>query len=319
MDTYTIEDTTPGAYSEIIELLADEEESGSRAGGMRELIDVEIVSRDPRERWLLRDDGFNVAFALQESFAYWNGLNPGHVQRYNTAMENWMVDGELPGSAYGDRLRNTAGHDQIERVVEQLRESPDTRRAIAHVHQPAVEDYEGGDVSCTDSLHFLLRDGELHLLAEIRSQDMLWGFPYDAQNNQYIQEAVAGLVGAELGEYRHRMNSCHYYTEREDQVLRAAEVHDVRSTPDMRLGREELDDVMLLLRRGLEETRDGSIPALYLTELEDIHPAYADWLRFMLGYERDRFHDDPGCAATLADGMAEVQWWGDVLARRAAE
>lgn len=311
----TIRKTTPVAYRDIVRELARQGSDGSRVGGMREQMFVALESPDPRQRWLLRDDDFNLAFALQESFAYWMGLNPGHVERYNTAMEGWMVDGELPGSAYGDRMRNTAGHDQIQRAVLQLREDPQTRRAVIAVNQPAVEDYDGGDVSCTVYLQPFLRDGELHMVADLRSQDMYWGYAYDAQNNQFIQELMAGVLGVDVGTYWHKMNSCHYYVKKEAEVLRSAEVGRAMSTPDMRLSGAHLGEAMRVLDDGLESARNGSTPLLMMDELASFGDAWADWLRLMTAYEQHRYHDSPGEARRVADDIT-IGWWRDWLLER---
>jgi len=298
-----VEATTPEAWPEIINALSDEPAEGSRAGGMRERLCVTVRSNDPRERWLLRDDSFNMAFALQESFAYWEGLNPGHVDRY-VDMSEWMVDGELPGSAYGDRMRNTIGHDQLERVERQLRDKPSTRRAVVHVHQPAIEDYDGPDVSCTDSIQFIARDGELHMRATVRSQDMYWGYAYDTQNNQYILEAMAGRLGLDVGEYVHEMTSCHYYTDFEEDALDAIGSHASMAAGDMRLDADEHDEAMQILGMGLDTARGGSIPDLAIDELDRLSRRYGDWLRTMTVYEMRRFHDEPAAADETAAGVS---------------
>lgn len=291
MEVY--ENPTPVAYRDIIEDLADRPEDGSRVGGMREELSVTIRSEDPRHRWMTRRK-FNLPFALQETFAYWRGLNPGHVQRYNSNMETWLDDdGRLPGSAYGERMRETAGHDQLARVEEQLRESPQSRRAVVQVHQAHEEDYDGGDVACTNHLHFFVRGGDLHCHASIRSQDMFWGFPYDAQNNQAIQEMLAGRLGLGLGEYVHTMESCHYYTDMEDRVLDSLDEHESWRTRDSRLDAEGHDRAMDLLAVGLEAARDGSTPEDVWTSLRDLWAVhYADWLAVMVSYEQSRFHGD---------------------------
>lgn len=317
-----IEATTPEAWGELVELLMGEPERESRAGDMRELRTVTVRSDDPRERWLVRDGDWNLAFQLQEMFAYWMGLNPGHVERYGN-MDRWLDDdGRLPGSAYGDRMRHSAGHDQLGRAEAQIRDSPGTRRAVVQVHQAAEEDWDSNDVSCTSHLHFLARDGELHCKASLRSQDVFWGYCYDAANNQWLQEALAGRLGLELGEYHHVMDSAHLYTRFEDGRASAA-VGESRagSTPDMRLEKNLHDEVMEELDRGLARARSGSIPSDCIRSLETYGPAgdvYADWLRVMTAYEKSRFHGEKGMARRLAADVS-TRPWADWIYRYAAE
>lgn len=303
-----IQATTTEAYPKIIEHLESLEHQDSRVGGTKEEEFVVVRSYDPRDRLVPRD-GLNLAFALQECFAYWNGLNPGLVQRYNSQMESYMTDGELNGSAYGARLRTTQG-DQINRVIKQLAENPETRRAVMVIHQPSVENYDGKDVACTIYLHPLIRDGQLDLIANLRSQDMLWGYPYDVQAFQWIQEVLAGLLDVDLGRYIHAMNSCHYYTEYEDQVLQSTEFKHPEPTPDCRLKAVDLGFVMSMLDKGLEAARNHDIESVdfAVAAISQVSDYYADWLRVMAAYECNRFHDDTDNAIEIADAVTISSW-----------
>lgn len=309
-----VENTTPRAQAEIIPELADRPARDSRAGEMREELGVLVKSPDPRERHLFRD-GYNLAFNLQEHWAYWEGANPGHVERYNSNMETWIDDetGKMPGSAYGERFRSTAGHDQIERAVERLRETPESRRQVLSVHQPAVEDYESNDVACTAYLHPFLRDGRLHMVATARSQDMFWGYPYDTANNQWIQEVLAGLLDAELGEYWHLMDSCHYYTEFEDRALDAAENGKPASAGDCVLQEDAFEYNWALLTDGLEAVRDGEVPRDQLDCMTGSF--YGDWLAIMAAYEHHRFHGNLHAAYEMTHAVDNDDWRAWMLER----
>lgn len=298
---WTIERSTTEAYPSIVDALSRESINESRAGDTREHLGVTIRSDNPRERLFYRD-GLNLAFCLQEAFAYWNGLNPGHVERYNSNMKKFMTDGELEGSAYGRYLRHVP-HDQLNRVIKQLRESPNTRQAIINFHQAGIERYDGPDVACTIYMQFLLRDDELHAITSMRSQDMLWGYPYDAHNFQWIQEVLAGVLDVDLGTYTHRLNSCHYYTEFEEKVTDTIDNYEPVEFPDIRLPRDELNTVMQYLQSGLVRARDGSIPLNQITHIKERSSFYADWLRFMTAYEQNRFHDDPIQAQKIANDI----------------
>ena len=301
----TFNGTTPEAYYDIMNTLYNEPLTSSRTGATREILNVAVVSPDPRERYLVRDDSWNLAFQLQEHFAYWQGLNPGHVDRY-VDMSQWLDDEEkLPGSAYGDRLRNTAGHDQIARAIDQLRDNPESRRAVMQVHQAAEEMYFGEDVSCTESLQVFMRDGKLHMTAIIRSQDMYWGYAYDAANNQFLQELIAGILQCDVGTYTHVMNSCHYYEEFANEVDKSCDSYSAESTPDMRRSATELTHTMSRMHDGLTKARDGQIPTRILRFLA--HP-YDDWVRTMTAYEMYRFHDSPTAARHLVNDI-DITWW----------
>lgn len=287
--------STPDAYSHIVKQLKKRAPVQSRSGETRENTGVIVRSNNPRRRWLMRPN-INWAFGLQESFAYWNGLNPGHVHRYNSNMEQFMYkkdDDEkkkLHGSAYGRYLRQIP-HDQIDRVIKQLRANKQTRQAVINIHQSDVEDYDRGDVACTVYLNFLVRDGRLHMFATMRSQDMLYGYPYDTQAFQWLQEVLAGILDLKLGFYEHRMDSCHYYTRKQEHIDKTISEHEIYELPDMRLEESELATVMDHLDSGLSVARQGLLPYVEIEYIENRHEVYADWLRLMTAYEQYRFYD----------------------------
>lgn len=307
---HLIEATVPEAYPRIVELLKENGKQGSRVGDTREELSVIVRSDDPRERFLYRP-GINVAFMLQEAFAWWNGLNPGDVQRYNSNMERYIQDdGEMLGSAYGRYLRHLP-HDQIVRVIDQLKENPDTRRAVINIHNAAYEDYDSNDVACTVYLQFLVRDGQLNCVACLRSQDILWGLPYDSQNFCWIQEAIAGILDLPLGWYEHRMNSAHYYTDFEDQVRESVQNMEIGRGIDCRLDHGDLALTMQALDVVIARAQKGEVPDDEIESLEETHGYYADWARLMVAYEHYRFHDNPEIADRVSNsiGIDHLRKW----------
>lgn len=289
--------TTTEAYPRILGMLKRTSRQPSRNGDTREHLGVTVQSGNPRDRMFIRD-GFNLAFCLQEAVAYWTGQNPGHVQRYNSNMKQFMTDGELEGSAYGRYLRRIP-HDQVVRVIDQLRDNPTTRQAVINFHQADVENYDGKDVACTIYMQFMIRNGQLHAFANMRSQDMYWGYPYDVHNFQWLQEVLAGILGVRVGTYTHYMNSCHYYVDREEQVLNSSTGTPI-CFPDIRLPEDELDVVMDDLTDGLEAARNNTVPRVQIESIARYSQFYADWLCYMTAYEQYRFHDDPTVAEKVA-------------------
>lgn len=306
----SIHATTNQAYPLIVQMLRDQQSQSSRAGGTREKLGVAVRSPDPRDRIMMRPK-INWAFGLQESFAYYSGQNPGHVERYNTQMKNYMTDGKLEGSAYGRYLRHIP-HDQIERVISQLRENEATRQAVINFHQSGVERYDGPDVACTVYLQFIAREGELNLIAAMRSQDMLFGYPYDVQAFQWLQEVIAGRLGLELGFYEHRMNSCHYYTEREEQVLETLDEFKAFKTPDCRLDDGKMGTVATLMEKSLEAIRHDEMPYNIMQDIDSTY--YCDWIRMMAAYENERYGNTLYKPKYAFDDI-ETEWMIDWLNR----
>ena len=65
--------------------------------------------------------------------------------------------------AYGPRLRNWNGVDQIDETRRLLLEETATRRAVMSLYDPSRDFVKSKDVPCNNWLNWLVRDGKLHL------------------------------------------------------------------------------------------------------------------------------------------------------------
>lgn len=67
------------------------------------------------------------------------------------------------------------------------------------------------------SLQLLIRNRRLHMFVVMRSNDVIWGFPYDVFSFTCLQEAFlytlqeAGVPVDDLGDYHHTAGSLHIY------------------------------------------------------------------------------------------------------------
>ncbi len=120
------------------------------------------------------------------------------------------VGGEVP-SAYGPRLRDFDGFDQLQHVVKSIQQNPSTRNAVIQIFDHSDIARRLPEVPCTCTLQFLLRGGALELIVYMRSNDWYLGLPHDIFTFTMIQELVARLVGANLGLYTHLVGSMHLY------------------------------------------------------------------------------------------------------------
>lgn len=79
---------------------------------------------------------------------------------------------------------------QYEWVIEMLRENPLSRRAIINVNQPIHKQATSKDFPCAVSLQFYVRDDALHCTVFSRSEDVIWGLPYDIGFFSFMTELV---------------------------------------------------------------------------------------------------------------------------------
>ncbi|MFC8291123.1 thymidylate synthase [Streptomyces sp. NPDC057242] len=203
-----------------------------RAMATREVLDVHLRLTRPRARLLYSPPSriLNPAFAVAETVWILSGSDEPWIFDYNTKLRQYADDGVLRG-AYGPRMRKWAGTvDQLARVVEILKQDPDSRRALIQLYDPARDAAGHKDVPCTLGFRFYLRDGRLHMSTTMRGQDVWIGMPYDLFFYTVLHELVAGWIGAELGDFHHHVGSLHIY---ENHLAQAEELTSIVASVDM--------------------------------------------------------------------------------------
>ena len=151
-------------------------------------------------------------------------------------------DGKVWRAAYGPRLRRWSTtedleptedlydppHDQLAAVIAELRERPESRRAVIGLLNPARdhENFTAKDFPCTQTLHFIPRSGHLDLDIHIRSNDILWGLTgVNIFEFTVMQELVAHMVALPVGRYYHIADSLHYYTDYQKRMENMLNAH----------------------------------------------------------------------------------------------
>ena len=210
-----IAESADDAFNQVLDALAQYGiESSPRGMKIRELINCNIVVLDPRKRIVsCPQRRFSGAYAFGELVWYLTARNDlAFMDYYSAQMKRNSDDGLTLNSAYGYRI---FGHhkmipfDQWENAKRLLREDSDTRQAIIHLHTP--NNQKTKDEVCTLSLQFLIRQGKLDLIVNMRSNDLVLGFTYDAFSFTMLQEMMAVELGVELGHYFHNAGSMHIY------------------------------------------------------------------------------------------------------------
>lgn len=119
---------------------------------------------------------------------------------------------------YGERLFNFEGVNQIQSVINELRATSYSRRAVASLWHPG-KDHASPSPPCLDLVQFEVRDGKLHLTAYIRSNDMYRAWPQNAFALRKLQGLVAEQIGGcALGDTITISNSAHVYEDSWDRA-----------------------------------------------------------------------------------------------------
>lgn len=118
-------------------------------------------------------------------------------------------------SNYGWCIHSVGNGRQFEHVVEELKRNPESRRAVMIYTRPWMwEEYnEDGrsDFMCTNDVQYLVRDGSVHAVVQMRSNDALIGFKNDRAWQAKVLEDVATELGLPVGTLHWNAGSLHVY------------------------------------------------------------------------------------------------------------
>jgi thymidylate synthase len=186
------------------------EDNAGRERSNREAQVIVYRITSPRARIIdLPERRPNVAFLLAECL--WQLACRSDVtmlQHYAPTIGRFSADGvEFTGSAYGARLfsvRPALGASQWDHVLSCLREDCASRRAILTLVDPdEIRLNRNRDVTCTTGLQFLIRGDALHMVASMRSNDVMRGMQSDVFFFTLLHEIAAIQLGLPLGSYTH--------------------------------------------------------------------------------------------------------------------
>ncbi|WP_205719564.1 thymidylate synthase [Actinomadura geliboluensis] len=193
-------------------VLAEGRAAAPRGLPTREVLGSSLWLTAPRARLvdLPPHRVINPAFAVAETLWILSGSGEAWIHEFNGSLAAYVGDGP-PHGAYGPRLRAWAGIDQFDQVRRLLLDDPDTRRAVLTIFDPARDLADERDIPCTLGHRFYLREGVLHMVTSMRSQDVWRGLPYDMFAATVLLELMAGWVGARAGRWQHQVDSLHLY------------------------------------------------------------------------------------------------------------
>ena len=112
------------------------------------------------------------------------------------------ADGTI-NSNYGWALFSEENGSQYDRVVEELKSDPTSRRGLAIYTRPSmhVDAFRDGmrDFMCTNTVQYLVRDDELVSIVNMRSNDAVYGYKNDYAWQKHVADKMAADLGVTTG------------------------------------------------------------------------------------------------------------------------
>ena len=172
--------------------------------------------------WFLRGDT-NVKYLKENGVSIW---------------DEWADENGDLGRVYGAQWcdwRTTDGRsiNQIDRVIEQIKKNPDSRRLI-------VSAWNVGEIEkmalppCHAMFQFFVQEGELSCQLYQRSADLFLGVPFNIASYALLTLMVAQVCGLKAGTFVHTFGDLHLYSNHLEQA-RLQLTREPRKLPQMRL------------------------------------------------------------------------------------
>ena len=136
--------------------------------------------------------------------------------------DEWADEKGDLGPVYGKQWRSWEGAngrviDQISEVIQQIKNTPDSRRMI-------VSAWNVGDLSkmalmpCHNMFQFYVADGKLSCQLYQRSADVFLGVPFNIASYALLTMMIAQVCGLQYGDFVHSFGDVHLYNNHFEQA-----------------------------------------------------------------------------------------------------
>lgn len=156
--------------------------------------------------WFLKGDT-NIKYLKQNKVSIW---------------DEWADENGDLGPVYGSQwrswpARNGEKIDQIKQIIQQIKETPDSRRIIVSAWN--VAEIPGMALPpCHAFFQFYVADNKLSCQLYQRSADTFLGVPFNIASYALLTMMVAQVCDLELGDFVHTLGDAHLYSNHLDQA-----------------------------------------------------------------------------------------------------
>lgn len=156
--------------------------------------------------WFLRGDT-NIKYLKDHGVRIW---------------DEWADDNGDLGPVYGYQWRswptpNGESIDQISKLIEMIRNTPDSRRLIVSAWNPALVD-DMALPPCHALFQFYVAEGKLSCQLYQRSADIFLGVPFNIASYALLTMMVAQVCGLQVGDFIWTGGDCHLYSNHLEQA-----------------------------------------------------------------------------------------------------
>lgn len=244
-----------------------------RNGQTKELTHVCMSISNPTQRWVeRRKPTISPAFAIAELVMIMNGSDEAFLlNAWNPALPKYQGKYDRYPGAYGKRLRYSFGFDQINRAYDALKNNPESRQVVMEIWKPDIDLPQckgrpnNDDIPCNICSLLKIRNGKLLWTQIMRSNDIVFGLPYNFLQFTFLQEIIAGWLNVGVGEYMHISDSLHMYVDNKCCIDLEKNVH--LNTEQLKLEKNESENVFGELLFRMKELSQNECTSRYIKSI----------------------------------------------------
>lgn len=302
MSEYIEEKTADDVWKTATKMLLDK---GSvvqgRTGEVLEILHTFITIESPRQKWIFsRIPTISIAYALAELVWILNGEDRSDIINYwNPNLRKYAGNDEFYYGAYGKRIRFHFKFDQLEKAYYALKANPETRQVVIQIYDTKVDfpidcgKPRSSDIPCNVCSLIKVRDGRLEWSQIMRSNDVLFGMPYDFIQFTSLQEILAGWLGMEVGTYNHYSDSLHLYN-RDIEKVGIRKEESIENTDSLSIPKEDSELIFKEIYKrmkllALSQVTENEIYELSFLNSEYI--AYNNIMYVLAAYVAQKYRD----------------------------
>ena len=192
-------------------------QEGTDFAGTKALFNVGFYITDPMDNKIInKERNWKLDYAKAEWKWYLsedrNISKLGEI--YGKIPEIWKRMADNKGNVNSNYGWQWGRNNQIDMVVQMLKQNPDTRQACLSVYDgKEISDY-AFDTPCTYAVQFTILHNRLDMCVTMRSNDLWYGFCNDQYQFSKIQEMISLELGIESGVYYHFAHNMHLYNDK---------------------------------------------------------------------------------------------------------
>ena len=173
---------------------------------------------------LLTTKKLHLKSIIYELLWFLNGdTNVKYLKDHGVSIwDEWADENGDLGPVYGHQWRSWPDYnggtiDQIQQVIDLIKNSPDSRRMLVSAWNPA----EIGKMAlppCHCLFQFYVADGKLSLQLYQRSADTFLGVPFNIASYALLLQMMVQVTGLECGDFVHTTGDTHLYLNHLEQA-----------------------------------------------------------------------------------------------------